>query len=259
MKFAIKLVPAMTALGLLVTLTLPMLGFAEEAKKDEAPSQAASAPRFFSSYEKLLEATKGTLPLLERGEYVGQSLLPFGSRNRAIQEAKENALKSNFSVFVLVHDREEKATTGIATGIYHVIKLRPITLLPQTPENLLSILDRPWVIPDQLKDFYGKLLSQPESAFLLAKEREWIKADSTYAGPLPIHFAVRAVIALEGKAAVGDLKKWARYHSSERVRSAAYKGLLDFGENEFVEEAIKSESDRGLKNSVEDSLRKSRL
>jgi hypothetical protein len=222
----------------------------------KAPSGNAAA-KFYSNYDTLIKAFPGVLPIEHAEEYVGTSLLPFGSRDKAIKEAKENALKSTYLVFILVYDREER-TQGLVSGISRVIKLRGVELIDKTPENVLKQIERPTV--PEVRGLLTAALKEPEFAPHVVKLKALVQQDhDSLPSRISMGSIVQAIVALEGKESLPNLKKWAKYHRGPSVRLASLISLIDLGELTFVEETIKDEQDRMTKYQIEEKLRKLRL
>lgn len=251
------------ALTAVVTLMTPSIGAAQDAKPEvaaEAPKGAeAEAPaKFYSSYSTLIDAANGKLPVEQGPEFAGSSMLPFGSRNKAIDEAKANALQSSYKLFVLTYDREERQQTALIAGIARIVKLRGVELVDKTPDNVMKLLEK-----NAPKPIHGLLLTtlkQPEFAALTPRLKEFVREDRNETrGGFSMGLVVQALVAQEGKALIEDLKKWSKYHRSSNVRLDSSVGLIQLGEVAFVEEGLKSEQDKSMKFMLEEMVRKARM
>lgn len=126
------------ALTATIVLSILSYGVAQDTKPEvgaEVPKgvEADAPAKFHSSYSTLIEAANDKIPVEQGPEFVGSSMLPFGSRNKAIDEAKANAQKSPYKVFVLTYDREEQHQSGLFSGLARIIKLRGEELEKKRP------------------------------------------------------------------------------------------------------------------------------
>lgn len=245
-----------TAIAAVVISGAPLVSGAQEA----APAQAASQeePKFYLSYSALVKDAKGLLPIEQGPEFEGSSLLPFGSRDKAIAEAKEKARKSDFKIFVLTHDAEERQTRLI-TGIYRVVRMRGVALLEPTPENIVQLLER-GIISNTLSGLLIDTLQQPKYTVLIPQLKAMVRADTDTTGSgFPIQMIVRSLASLDGKNLVNDFKTWAKYHRISAVRLESLYALIQLGELDHVENAMATETDKSLKFMVDERLRKARM
>lgn len=221
------------------------------------PAMTHEAPRFYPSYSALIKEANGFLPIEQGPEFAGSSLLPFGSRDKAVAEAKEKALKSDFKTFVITHDQVEKRP-DLMMGV-HRIKMRGVVLLDPTPDNVILLLEN-GKISNALSELLSKTLQQPKYAALVPQLKAMVRADidATRSG-FPVQMIVRSLAAIDGKNLIGDFKTWAKYHRISAVRLESFYALIQQGELDHVENAMATEADISLKFMVDERLRKARL
>lgn len=232
----------------------------DESPSPQPASPAAVAPSeapatFYATWETLFAAYPDKLAIPEGPEYSGSSLLPFGSRDKAIAEAKANAQKSPLKAFVMTYDQEERIQTMLLSGVGRVIRLRGVVLVDRTPENALRLINT--VYPRSAGSALETLLKSPLFATTVPRMKEVLRQDRPHGVSLPI--LVGAVSAQEGKAASEDLKKWAKYHTDDQVRYQAYLGLISIGELDFVETTLPSEKVPTTRMRAEERVRQARL
>lgn len=235
---------------------IPVTSGAQEAAPPQATRQ--EEPKFYLSYSALVKDADGFLPIEQGPEFEGSSLLPFGSRDKAIAEAKDKARKSDFKLFVLTHDVEERQSRLI-TGIYRVVKLRGVVLLEPTPDNIIKLLEN-GRISNALSELLSKTLQQPKYAALIPQLKAMVRADiDTTRSGFPVQMIVRSLAAIDGKNLIGEFKAWAKYHRISAVRLESFYALIQQGELDHVENALATEADVSLKFMVDERLRKARL
>lgn len=232
---------------------------------DESPAPQPAAPTaatpseapatFHATWETLFAAYPDKLAIPEGPEYAGSSLLPFGSRDKAIAEAKANAQKSPLKAFVMTYDQEERIQTMLLSGVGRVIRLRGVALVDRTPDNALRLINA--VYPRTAGSALETLLKSPLFATTVPRMKEILRQDRPHGVSLPV--LVAAVSAQEGKAASEDLKKWAKYHADDQVRYQAYLDLISIGELDFVEATLPLEKVPTTRMRAEERVRKARL
>lgn len=247
------------ALFVALSVVSPLV-FGEESPVPQPASPTAAAPSetpatFYLTWEILFAAYPDKLAIPGGPEYAGSSLLPFGSRDKAIAEAKANAQKSPLKAFVLTYDQEERIQTMLLSGVGRVIRLRGVALVDRTPENALRLINT--VYPRTAGAALETLLKSPMFATTVPRMKEILRQDRPHGVSLPV--LVAAVSAQEGKAASEDLKKWAKYHADDQVRYQAYLGLISIGELDFVETTLPSEKNPTTRLRAEEHVRKARL
>jgi len=226
--------------------------FTQLAQADEP---AKSTFKIFKSYGEAVAfyKDKGQLVHNTGDVFMGYSLEPFGSRDKAMAEAQEKAQKANASAVIISQDfRRTYNTPPPGTswyGTYNVIGLAGITPVEATPANLLSeIQHNPGVV-----GFYFELAKKPEYKSLTKDYRDIIrtKNDENTQG---MSHLVRLIAFHDGKACGDDLLKWVKYHKNPEVRLASYLALIEFGRTAEVEETLKTEANNDVKAKVQKSL-----
>lgn len=249
--------------ALVVTSTLLAV---QPVVADEAPVSAPTAPvaeelavKVFPNMGALIKSNPGKLPLVRGSEYEGTSLLPFGSRDRAMQEAKDNAKKSGYKTFVVTYDRQERMTKGLGTGIFQVVKIQGVELVDKSVGAVMQSIEAFSRIPE-LRSILVAALKEPEFAEQVPQFKSWVQRDEDQMpSGVAMSEIVKAIVLHEGKLASEQLKKWAKFHRSADVRAQSMKALLQFGETDLVEDMVKSEKDKFAKLALEEAIRKIRM
>ncbi len=225
--------------------------FTQMAQADEPEKPAF---KVFKTYGEAVAFYKnsGQLPH-GGGVFIGYSLEPFGSRDKALAEAEEKAEKSGASAGFITQDgRHTYNTPPPGThwpGTYNMVSLAALTPIPANPANLLAEIQRN---PENAGHFYD-LAQQPEYKALTKDYREIVreKNDEHTRG---LALLVRLIAFHDGKACGDDLVKWAKYHKNADVRLASDLALIQFGRGAEVEEILKTEPNNEVRSKVQKSL-----
>lgn len=218
--------------------------------------EPANAP--FKTFKTLGEAVsfykdKGQIPHGTGNVYTGYSLEPFGSRTKALAEAEEKAQKAGISAGLITQDAQRTYNTPPPGtkwyGTYDVVSLGAITPVEATPENLLAEIQR----NPEGAYYLQELAKQPTYKGLTKAYRDIIRTRNEE-NARGIDALVRLVAFHDGKVAGDDLIKWAKYHKNADVRMASDLALIEFGRAAEVEEILKTEQNREVKEKIQKSL-----
>ena len=226
--------------------------FTQLAQADESTKPAF---KVFKTYGEAIAFYKasGQLPHGTGNVYTGYSLEPFGSSAKALAEAQEKAQKAGINAAVITendqhtYDRPPPGTHWY--GTYDVVALGAIAPVAATPENLLAEIQRN---PENAGHFYD-LAQQADYKALTKDYRDIVRAknDENTRG---LAILVRLIVFHDGKACGDDLAKWAKYHKNAEARLASDLALIQFGRASEVEEIMKTEPNREVKEKVQKSL-----
>lgn len=198
--------------------------------------------------------------------YSGYSLLPFGSRNKAVAEAMSNAAKSTDLSFLVFADgqqtyRAEAPPPGsFMGGVYSVYRILPVQYIELSADNLLNEIrthatTRIGDISPQHINVLVDIAKNLAFRTLTNEYRNIIRSanDENFDG-----FALPSLIGLiehhEGKSCVDDLLRWAKFHKNPQARLGSYTALIALGKLSEVEEILRSEENRAVKEAVKKAL-----
>ncbi|MEQ3440233.1 hypothetical protein ABMY47_03445 [Pseudoalteromonas sp. BZP1] len=230
----------------------------------------------FTNYEDMESAHPNKIPNLstEYTYWKGSSLLPFGSRDAAIEEATINVCKNGGKFALVNRDKETtySAQERLVGGVYHEYFLMPYDYIEVNEVNLISQLDA-WALTNNSK--FGE--AHRKRLFALAKENtqftsvtpiieKYIKnakdfSKSSYTTPLgnSIRYKkyeelydnlVEVYVAHNVEKAPLKLENWVKYHPVPVVKYMSYKYLIKLDEMPVVESLLAVESNKNLKKEV---------
>ncbi|ASM49344.1 hypothetical protein PESP_a1195 [Pseudoalteromonas espejiana DSM 9414] len=208
--------------------------------------------------------------------FKGSSLLPFGSRDSAVDEATLYVCKKNFKNALAIVDREKtySAQERAIGGVYHIYNLMPFALTDITEQELASQLEiwlpssdakfaekhREYLLniaKDQkfskLSPTFEKLIKSVESHSFKGINPGYrtMMMDMSWKKHLKLHQELVDIYVLyNGESAEKKLVAWVKYHKLSSIKLAAYKALIDLEKHERVEDLLTKESDTGLKKQV---------
>jgi hypothetical protein len=145
-------------------------------------------------------------------------------------------------------------------GTFWVYRVIPIRFVPLTSENLLAEIKahatshplegRANFLAPHMK-LLAEIARDPAYGSLTSEYRAIIRAanDEHIDG-----YAMASLIGLldlhEGKGCTEDLLRWAKHHKNSQVRLASYRALISQGKHSEVEEILKSEENKAIKEAV---------
>jgi len=252
--------------------TVLLLTLAQASKAtpiDVDSSQSEDKLTIYEDYAHLVDAQAGKLIILkEVSEYYdGYSMLPFGSRKKAITQAIGKAKSSNFSLFLTIRD-EEHLFDGSSPppgkfmgGTYHMYIIWPVEVGELTSDSLLAEIiahtkeNRPTDIINKHVVNLIKMAEDKSFSKITHNIKEIIREKNTEGAPEDIMRGMVTLVAIhEGPGCAADLIKWAKYHKSPAVRASSYIELINMGEVEKVEDNLKQEKNDDVVSEVKDKL-----
>lgn len=222
------------------------------------PKQAAIAKNCnfvtYSNYNDLVSKNPGKIPALTpRYRYFdGHSLLPFGSREKAVAEAEEKACASNNKHLLVVYDGEKLYSgsgPSIIGGSYYDYYLMPVKFTGTSSGELRKELEV-WVNGSTtMTSFSGQHFSH---LLEVAKDKKYSDLSEYFLGLAKKGraFAVDVYVSYNGIGAKDNLIKWVKYHKNEHVKRASYKALINLGLTSDVEVLLKNESNLAIKKDI---------
>ncbi|MFN4264424.1 MAG: hypothetical protein ACK4F8_01605 [Aquabacterium sp.] len=213
-----------------------------------------------SAGKKLLSIHKGS------SYYTGYSLLPFGSREKAVKEALGFAAKSTDTVLIVTFDatetyRPEAPPPGsFMGGVYSVYRLLPIKYIDLTTQTLLTEIKahvglRITQISEQHIKYLTDVARSPDYKGLTPEYKALVRAgNNEYSDGFALSRLVQLIELHEGKSCAEELIRWAKFHKNSQVRHGAYTSLISLGKHAEVEEILKTEENKAVKQSVQDAL-----
>lgn len=259
------------AIGLLSTSSLALSGddtVPVSQSKVLTTEATIKLPAVYTLYKDALAAANGRLLTIDREwpTYSGYSLLPFGSKNKAIAEAMSKATKSKDSYFLVATDSSqtfpanEPPPGSFMGGVYSVYRIVPIRYIDLTSESLATEIKAHATtrVGDISRQHINALINSakdPSFRSLTSEYRDIIRKnnDEHIDG-----FAFTSLIGLieyhEGKACTDDLLRWAKFHKHPQARLGALMSLISLGRLSEVEEILKSEENSAVKDAVKKAL-----
>jgi len=238
------------------------------AQQTETSQEALPRLTVYGNYKEALAASGGRLLSIDKNSrlYSGYSLLPFGSRNKAMAEAMSNAAKSPDLSFLVFEDRKQTFPAeapppgSFMGGVYYVYRVLPVRFVELTADNLLNEIKAHATtrISDISRQHIKALVDiakDPAFRTLTSEYRNIVRGanDERFDG-----FALPSLIGLielhEGKNCVDDLLRWAKFHKNPQARLGSYTALIALGKISEVEEILKSEENRAVKEAVKKAL-----
>jgi hypothetical protein len=225
----------------------------------------------YKNYQEILEGNPNKIASLtpQYTYYKGSSLLPFGSRQIAVDEAKLYVCKKNLKDALVVTDREKtySAQEKAIGGVYHIYHLMPFSLTDINEEELISQL-KLWVPSEDYRfanphrDYLLKLARNKEFTNLTPTLEKLVKTaeayTNSYSSTLLNSQKLNYLISLhkqivdlyvfhKGNIAEDKLVVWVKYHKQKTIKLASYQGLITLGKLTVVEELLANEDDADLK------------
>jgi hypothetical protein len=233
---------------------------------------ATQKPVVYDKYQDAAAAANGQLLSIDRSAatYSGYSVMPFGNRKKSVDEALTSAAKSPNSNFLVIADGRQvygpdaPPPGSFWGGTYWVYRLLPIKYVALTGENLLAEIrahatSRPMDGSVNLSlphiQALAEIAKDPAYGSLTTEYRAIIRGanDERIDG-----YAMPSLIGLiafhEGKNCTDDLLRWAKYHKNSQARLASYRVLISQGKQSDVEEILKLEENKAVKEAVKKEL-----
>lgn len=174
------------------------------------------------------------------------ALQPFNPKSNAMKGVLENAEKANVKNIQIMSEgeRNEKNKWGLG-GVYYVVEALEVTFVEPTKENIENSLTQrtPTYVEitsaishgsksPNAKD-YAKILLQRIKGIKHLEDVGWAMAEYNLS-----ELMINGYATFLQKESVPELSKILKYHSVDKVRTAAGKQLIKMGELSVVEDAI---------------------
>ena len=233
--------------------------------------------KIVANYDEMLAAspTDSQIPNLKRNyqQWTGTSLLPFGSRESAVQEASVKVCQKGFSDVFVLRDGEKTYSSKerLIGGIYHEYFLMPYEFTELSEESLVAQLEE-WISYSKAR-YANKHRS---NLFALAKANKQYKSVSAvitkhiknapefsetsyssyldrshgYEIYLNVYKGLVDVYMSHNDEATQTLVNWVKYHPTSTIKYISYEQLIKAGETDIVEDLLSSEQNEKLKKLV---------
>lgn len=246
-----------------------------EEKAADAALLANCELKISENYQEIEGQVPDSLPeLFPRYNYwIGSSLLPLGSRDSAVEEAKLSLCKKGSKYAFVEKDREHhySAQQKLIGGVYHDYFLAPYGYIDKSEENLVKQLDI-WLSSPNVKYSYEHInnlfsIAKSNTNYTTvvpviekhikdAKEFDNSPFHNTFSNMAYDRYLAHYVelidlyVVFNSSAAKTKLENWVKYHPTSSIKYAAYKSLIELGELSSVENLLAQESNENLKKEV---------
>lgn len=222
----------------------------------------------YGKYEDAVAAAHGRLLILNNDSPVasGYSLLPFGSKQKAVNEATKKAAKLSNHDYLAYEDHEVTFSANTPPpgsfmgGVYYVYRIIGISYVTPTSAALLEQIKSNLVMSaGDLSYMHAQYLadtaSNPVYSGLTPMYEGLIRENnSEYIKSAMLPKLVKLIALHEGAASTEEIKRWAKYHKNSEVRLSAYLALLDLGKTADVEDLLKTEDNSAIKEKIQSKL-----
>jgi hypothetical protein len=215
----------------------------------------------YKNYKELIDKNPGKIPALKPkySYFDGYSLLPFGSRDKAVAEAEERVCTSDNKQLLVIYDGEKNYSKkpprgSIVGGVFYEYDLMPVQFTGTSSDELRAELDV-WLKTGIRSSFSGAHLKhllatakndtyKELSAYFLDRVKNATKNTGGNSSAVELYTFYNGIDARD------DLVKWIKYHKVYTIKLASYKALIDLGLNSEVENLLENESNADLKKKI---------
>jgi len=250
---------------ILSALTLTLISGCKSTAEKEADANSLSncGLNTYKNYQEIVERNPDKIANLTPGFtfYKGSSMLPFGSRVNAVNEAKLAVCKKELGDALTITDKEKtySAQQKLIGGVYHIYHLMPFTFSEITEQEVTTQLEK-WIKPHS--SYFSNY--HRERVLELAKNIKFtnlhitleklIKNTNAYPNDRNHHKVNGKIVELyvfhRGEIAEKKLITWVKYHKVNSIKLSAYKGLIALEKFDQVETLLAHEDNDYLKKEV---------
>jgi hypothetical protein len=221
------------------------------------------------NYKSILASNTGKIPSLPpySPTYEGYSLLPLGSKESAIIDAKIKACKSGYNEFYISYDQKKTLQANqlpkgyFMGGVYQIYALKPVKAFSENEKIILEQMKIWFLTPannvlrgEHLKHLIKKSKNKNYKKVAITIE-EIIKKQGANAFYSSIYNKLlESYVYHKGVSSKAKLLSWAKFHENKYIRLSALTSLVDGGYARDVEGVIGSETDQYVIRTIKKKL-----